>query len=944
MKKFDLGIIVTTLIIIVFSSSLAFFAAKVVGTPKDINLVAKNVSIKLTNGGLIGDAVISPGWSKTNSFTVSNNSKESFRYNIIIKDYINTFETVGNLQYKITSTNGYNMSDFEELPKSTENRDLVLAYNISIDKDTTQNYTVEIKYINSEEDQSADMGKTLGGTLYITENTNKIVTYNNGSIGSKLLSDNTTKLTRASFDSVYTKTNTNILFTSTEDNTLVYYFAGDAKNNWVKFGTWNEDKNVVIGKTSWDTTKLMGKSYSTMSECTSASDFNLNCTTVELAKKGDPMYWRIVRTNSDSSIKLLYSGTNPNSETAYIAMNEFTAKSEDTMYVGYMYGISGSLENNRLNTNDSDIKKIIDSWYKINLKSYEDYISDSAIYCNDREVGEGTYQANGEFFYGAYTRLKTNKTPTYNCSNKSDKFTVNSNAGNGKLIYPVALLTGDEISYAGGVKDFELNEPYSYYYSNSLGNSSVGANFWWLMSPYLTASNGTGGINGVHGLDELNGYLGYNMSNYSNAIRPVISINANNIYKSGNGSSTSPYEIEATASYEVTLTVNNGTGSGKVNVKEGNNATFTVTPSSGYKAELDTNSCGGTLSGSTYTISNITSAKTCNISFKKEIPTLYTKLITDKTTKLGARTDFSTILTADNTKTLYTSTEKGTQVYYFAGNATDNWVKFGKNSSGADLFWRIIRTNADGGIRLLYHSTSPTAQDAYTDFLPFNKASTDTMYVGYMYGTSGSLANNRANTNNSTIKSSIDTWYENNLKTNYGKYLSTTAIYCNDREVGDGFTYSVTGKGLNYAGYERFYKNKMPKYDCTNTSDAFSVSNTSAKLTYPIALMTADETVFAGGLANKSALTYYYYNNAKKSSTSDLNWWTMTPYGGNPSSIYYISGMAAGLLGCNYADMYDVGEGYVARPVTSLKSCVKWKSGDGTASDPYTIKETTSGC
>ena len=323
---------------------------------------------------------------------------------------------------------------------------------------------------------------------------------------------------------------------------------------------------------------------------------------------------------------------------------------------------------------------------------------------------------------------------------------------------------------------------------------------------------------------------------------------------------------------------------------------------------------------------------------------MYTKLITDKTTKLGARTDFSTILTADNTKTLYTSTEKGTQVYYFAGNATDNWVKFGKNSSGADLFWRIIRTNADGGIRLLYHSTSPTAQDAYTDFLPFNKASTDTMYVGYMYGTSGSLANNRANTNNSTIKSSIDTWYENNLKTNYGKYLSTTAIYCNDREVGDGFTYSVTGKGLNYAGYERFYKNKMPKYDCTNTSDAFSVSNTSAKLTYPIALMTADETVFAGGLGNKSALTYYYYNNAKKSSTSDLNWWTMTPYGGNPSSIYYISGMAAGLLGCNYADMYDVGEGYVARPVTSLKSCVKWKSGDGTASDPYTIKETTSGC
>ena len=937
MKKFDLGIIVTTLIIIVFSSSLAFFAAKVVGTPKDINLIAKNVSIKLTNGGLIGDAVISPGWNKINSFTVTNNSKESFRYNIIIKDYINTFETVGNLQYKITSTNGYNMSDFEELPKSTENRDLVLAYNISIDKDTTQNYTVEIKYINSEEDQSADMGKTLGGTLYITENTNKIVTYNNGSIGSKLLSDNTTKLTRVSFDSVYTKTNTNTLFTSTEDNTLVYYFAGDAKNNWVKFGTWNEDKTVVIGRLSWDTTKLTGKSYSTMSECTSASDYNLNCTTVELAKKGDPMYWRIVRTNSDGSIKLLYSGTNPNSETAYIAMNEFTAKSKDTMYVGYMYGIIGSLENNRLNTNDSDIKKIIDSWYKINLKSYEDYISDSAIYCNDREVGEGTYQANGEFFYGAYTRLKTNKTPTYNCSNKSDKFTVNSNAGNGKLIYPVALLTGDEISYAGGVKDFGLNEPYSYYYSNSLGNSSVGANFWWLMSPYLTASNGTGGINGVHGLDEFNGYLGYNSSDYSSAIRPVISINANNIYKSGNGSSASPYEIEATASYEVTLTVNNGTGSGKVNVKEGNNATFTVTPSSGYLAELETNACGGTLSGSTYTISNVTSSKTCSISFKKEIPTLYTKLITDKSTVL-TRTDFSTAFITRNTKTLYTAREDGTTVYYFAGNATDNWVKFGKNESNQDLFWRIIRTNSEGSVRLLYHGTSTTATDAYIGTSKFNSYAYNIGYVSYMYGSSGSIANARANQkNSSTIKTTIDNWYTSNLEAKgYTKYLSRTAVYCNDRSTPDNY---------DFEAFTRLKTNKTPTYDCATTEDKFTVdtSTGNGKLTYPIALMTADEVSFAGGLYSTNAPTWYYYNSANGSSTGSTWWWLLSPsnWNGSYARVFSVRGSSyPGDLGNYY---YVDGAGGV-RPAISLKSCVKWKSGDGTASDPYTIKETTSGC
>ena len=869
MKKFDLGIIVTTLIIIVFSSSLAFFAAKVVGTPKDINLVAKNVSIKLTNAGLIGDAVISPGWSKTNSFTVSNNSKESFRYNIIIKDYINTFETVGNLQYKITSTNGYNMSDFEELPKSTENRDLVLAYNISIDKDTTQNYTVEIKYINSEEDQSADMGKTLGGTLYITENTNKIVTYNTNSIGSKLLSDNTTKLTRASFDSVYTKTNTNTLFTSTEDNTLVYYFAGDAKNNWVKFGGY---------------------------------------------------YWRIIRTNSDGSIRLLYHGTSTTAEDAYIGNKiSYNSSSNDSMYVGYMFGTSGSLELNRQNTTSSNVKIEVDNWYKDNLNAYSDYISDSAIYCNDREVAKGhTYSASGsEFFYNPRERLVTNKTPTYECFNKEDKFTVNSGSGNGELEYPIALMSADEVVFAGGL--YASNAP-TYYYYNSDEKSSTGTLWWWTMTPSYWNNTNVSVLH-VDGSD-YPGYLGKTgtVDNESKFVaRPVISLNGDSTYMSGDGSSSSPYEIETTASYEVTLTVNNGSGSGKVNVKEGNNATFTVTPSSGYLAELETNACGGTLSGSTYTISNVTSSKTCSISFKK--PTLYAKLLADKTertvtTRPGG---FSSVYTSDNTKTLYTSTENGTTVYYFAGNATDNWVKFG------GFYWRIIRTNADGGIRLLYHGTSHDSTNAYiSSSTAFNSSYNDSKYVGYMYDSNGT---------NSTIKNTIDTWYKNNL-TNYTKYLSTTAIYCNDR----------TGDGTYFGAYNRLYTKKEPKYDCTNTSDAFSVSNSSAKLTYPIGLMTADEISFAGGLYENNAPAYYYRNSSSTStsSTGSTYWWTMSPYrwNGLHSGVFFVfSSDRPGDL--DYAFVYGARG---VRPAISLKSCTLYSTGDGSASDPYTIKETTSGC
>ena len=254
--------------------------------------------------------------------------------------------------------------------------------------------------------------------------------------------------------------------------------------------------------------------------------------------------------------------------------------------------------------------------------------------------------------------------------------------------------------------------------------------------------------------------------------------------------------VDFTEGYTVTLNVINGSTSpvSKVVGRIGT-ATFTVTPNSGFKAELETNTCGGTLSGNTYTISNITSAKSCSITFASANPTLYNQLLADKSTVL-TRTDFSKVLTDNNTNTLYTGVEDSKTVYYFAGNATDNWVKFGKNTSNQDLYWRIIRTNSDGGVRLLYHGTSTTATDAYIGTSVFNSSYSNIAYVSYMYGNLGSVATARENTTDSAIKTIIDKWYKDNLNTNYGKYLSTTAVYCNDRSTSDN---------TNFGAYTRLY-------------------------------------------------------------------------------------------------------------------------------------------
>ena len=352
--------------------------------------------------------------------------------------------------------------------------------------------------------------------------------------------------------------------------------------------------------------------------------------------------------------------------------------------------------------------------------------------------------------------------------------------------------------------------------------------------------------------------------------------------------------------------------------------------------------CDNTVNDNKIIVNNVTSTTTCNVTLGESNPfdkdTLAYQIYLDKSTRL-IRTNFGTVLTVDNTNTLYTSTENDTPVYYFAGNALDNWVKF------AGFYWRIIRTNNDKSIRLLYHGTSTTATNAYINSsTAFNSSYNNSMYSGYMYGTSGTLANNRTNENSSTIKEVIDTWYQNNLKTNYEKYLSKNAIYCSDREIGKGNYCPNCSTTFYYAAYNRMSGTNIPTYDCNNNSDKFTVSASTGngKLSYPIALMTADEIKFAGGLVLNDATSWYYYNSANGSSTGSTFWWLLSPHywTGSYASVFRMGGSSVP----GYLNGNGVYSAEAVRPAVSLKSCVKTSGGNGSASDPYTIKETTSGC
>ena len=336
------------------------------------------------------------------------------------------------------------------------------------------------------------MGKTLSGKIFITKGTEI------PNLVSKLLEDNPTINTRSDFNTTFTETNTGTLYKATESIASstpkdVYYFAGNDLNNWVKFTNY---------------------------------------------------YWRIIRTSHDGSIRLLYSGTSPDTTSGYIGKSTFNTESNSPKYVGYMYGDSDAdLDKARTNTNNSTIKTYIDNWYSNNLSAYTKYLSTDAVYCNDRKAP--SYNASSSFDYYVYTRLNV-ENPTYDCEDGSDAFFESATGGgNGKLEYPIALMTVDELTYAGGKYYTNLTNLYAWYYLNSTGGSITGDIYWWSLSPRFWNESGSG-VWHVYGFDH-QGLLGDGYVDNKRGVRPTISLKTCTLWTSGNGAPETPYEISTTS-------------------------------------------------------------------------------------------------------------------------------------------------------------------------------------------------------------------------------------------------------------------------------------------------------------------------------------------------------------------------------------------------------------
>ena len=168
-------------------------------------------------------------------------------------------------------------------------------------------------------------------------------------------------------------------------------------------------------------------------------------------------------------------------------------------------------------------------------------------------------------------------------------------------------------------------------------------------------------------------------------------------------------------------------------------------------------------------------------------------------------------------------------------------------SAGDKMYWRIVRVNGDGSLRLIYNGTSvnPDNSDLANSFAvgisPYNLEFNDPKYNGYTYD----------NGTDSFIKKEVDTWYKNALgNTSYdskvigGRFCSDSSGYKPASEYGfsgmDGINVFASYDRLGQAN-NNYAKPNSPTLMCPSTSESYGGS-----YRLKVGLITADELVLAG--------------------------------------------------------------------------------------------------
>ena len=323
---------------------------------------------------------------------------------------------------------------------------------------------------------------------------------------------------------------------------------------------------------------------------------------------------------------------------------------------------------------------------------------------------------------------------------------------------------------------------------------------------------------------------------------------------------------------------------------------------------------------------------------------------------------------SQKTTGLYSMEDEDGVSYYYRGNVTNNNVQFGEYtedyyvyddgvayfqslescteangddsqwcsrvklaSAGDKMYWKIVRVNGDGSLRLIYNGTSATPD--FSDLahlyaigqVPYNLESNEPKYAAYTY-------DRDTNETDSFIKREVDTWYEKALGDTVYDGMVSSGRFCSDSsgyKLETDYGFPDVGDYTVFASYDRlvqsatgYTKSNEPSLMCPDTDETYGGS-----YRLKAGLITADELVLAG--ENPGVITDGYLS----ANTSRVYYWSMTPtdFGYGNARVWYE---------LDYLTAYNVRNlNAVVRPVINVTTDNGFTSGDGTAENPYIITE-----
>jgi len=267
-----------------------------------------------------------------------------------------------------------------------------------------------------------------------------------------------------------------------------------------------------------------------------------------------------------------------------------------------------------------------------------------------------------------------------------------------------------------------------------------------------------------------------------------------------------------------------------------------------------------------------------------------------------------------NSQTLASTQDDYGISYYYPKDANNNYVKF------AGLYWRILRINGDGSLRIIYdgktaHENFEESDDRIIKKDIWNDAIDDSKYVGYMF--EEQMEDENINKTNSKIKTSLEAWYKTNIVAKGYSKAVADKIFCNDR---------TSSNGISFGSYERLLAPEAAHVSlvtCSDKNDAFTVKDTTngnAMLDYPVGLISADEANLIGALNTTDS---YLYRGS--------SFWTMSPSRFDESAKMII------VSGTSTESSVNNEQGLV--PVINLShSYTAQMEGDGTIANPFKVR------